>query len=258
MTRLDDAFAAMEARPADDALRLRFYERFADGEMFVLLESEAEGGAVLPRVFDLADGPVVLAFDLEDRLAEFAGAPAPYAALPGRVIATQLAGQGIGIGLNMGVAASSFLIPADAVDWLAATLAQGPVEVEAHPVSFHAPGDLPESLVVALDAKLARAEGLAAAALLAGVQYADGRRGHMLAFVGAVPGVEAALARAVGEALTFSGIEAGEMDVTFLDAEDAVLEALARVALRFDIPLPDSPEALRPPGTDPDRPPRLR
>jgi hypothetical protein len=46
--------------------------------------------------------------------------------------------------------------------------------------------------------------------------------------------------------------------VTFLDAEDPVLEALARVALRFDIPLPDAVEPLPPPGSDPERPPRLR
>jgi hypothetical protein len=57
-------------------------------------ESEAEGDTLAPRVFALEDGPVVLAFDSEDRLAEFTGAPAPYAVLPGRVIAAQLAGQG--------------------------------------------------------------------------------------------------------------------------------------------------------------------
>jgi hypothetical protein len=67
--------------------------------------------------------------------------------------------------------------------------------------------------------------------------------------------------RAAGEALTFSGIEAGEMDVVFLSSTDPVLPSLARVALQFDLPSPD-PLALAAapsaPGTDPMRPPRLR
>jgi hypothetical protein len=260
MTPLDIAHAAMDAAPEDDAARLRFYERVADGELFLLLEAEVEDQAVTPRVFALEDGPVVLAFDREDRLSQFTGAPAPYAVLPGRVIAAQLAGQGIGIGLNLGVAPSSFLISAGAVDWLAETLGHAPAEVVAQPVAFHAPGGLPERLIEGLDAKLARAGGLAMTALLAGVSYADGRRGHMLAFVGAVPGAEPALARAAAEALTFSGVDAGEMDVTFLASDEPALVPLARMALRFDLPMPALPDpvARLAPGMDPDRPPRLK
>jgi hypothetical protein len=98
------------------------------------------------------------------------------------------------------------------------------------------------------------------AALLAGVSYADGRRGHMLAFVGTVPGAESALARAAAEALTFSGVDAGEMDVTFLAPDESALVPLSRVALRFDLPMPALPEPVTPvaPGMDPDRPPRLK
>lgn len=260
MTPLDAAHTAMEAAPEDDAVRLRFYERFADGELFLLLDTEADGETVTPRVFDLEDGPVVLAFDREDRLVEFTGVPSPYAALPGRVIAAELAGRGIGIGLNLGVAPSSFLIEASAVDWLAATLGHTPTETEARPAEFLASGGLPERLMAGLEAKLARAGGLADHALLTAVRYDDGRLGHMLAFAGAVPGAEAPLARAVAEALTFSGIEAGELDVAFLHEDDPALDTMARVALRLDLPKPEmradpSPSA---PGMDPDRPPRLK
>lgn len=258
MTPLDAAYAAMAA---DEDDRLPFYERLADGELFVLLEREAEGGEdIRPRVFPLEDGPVVLVFDLEERLAEFAGGVAPYAALPGRVIARQLHGQGIGLGINLGVAASAMVLPPEAVDWLAGMLDAGPEEVEAVPESFHAPKGLPDRLVTGLDAKLARAGGLAGAALLAGVTYRGGRRGHMLAFVDAVAGAEDALARAAAEALAFSGIEAGEMDVAFVSVGDAVTAAMARVALRFDLPAPliAEPAAPAAPGSDPSRPPRLR
>lgn len=257
MTPLDAAYAAMAA---DEDRRLGFYERLADGEMFLLLEEEAQGDTLKPRVFPLADGPVVLVFDLEERLADFAGGITPYAALPGRVVARMLAGQGIGLGINLGGAPSEMILPPEAVDWLAEMLDTAPEEVEALPEAFHAPKGLPDVLLRGLDAKLARAGGLAAAALLAAVTYQGGRRGHMLAFVDARPGAEEALARAAGEALAFSGIEAGEMDVAFLSGEDAATAAMARVALRFDLPEPVrvEPSAPTAPGTDPARPPKLR
>lgn len=257
MTPLDLAYQAMAA---DEDQRLRFYERLADGEMFLLLEKDAEGADIRPRVFPLEDGPVVLCFDLEERLAEFAGGIAPYAALPGRVIAQQLAGQGIGLGINLGVAPSGMVLPAEAVDWLAGMLEVGPEEVEAVPEAFHAPKGLPDVLVSGLDAKLAKAGGLASGALLAGVTYRGGRRGHMLAFLDAAPGAEEALARAAGEALAFSGLEAGEMDVAFLRGDEAAAVAMGRVALRFDLPAPVRAEPAAPvaPGSDPAKPPRLR
>lgn len=257
MTPLDQAYAAMAA---DEDQRLRFYERLADGEMFLLLEEEAVGADIRPRVFPLEDGPVVLCFDLEERLAEFAGGIQPYAALPGRVIAQQLAGQGIGLGINLGVAPSGMVLPPEAVDWLAGMLEAAPEEVEAVPEVFHAPKGVPEVLLAALDAKLARAGGLASGALLAGVTYRGGRRGHMLSFLDAAPGAETALARAAGEALAFSGLEAGEMDVGFMASGDAAAVAMARVALRFDLPEVVRAEPAGPsaPGTDPARPPRLR
>lgn len=261
MTPLDAAHAAMTDAPDDDAARLRFHARLVDTALFLLLDRDAEGDDVVPRVFDLEEGPVVLAFDTEERLAAFCDAIAPYAELPGRAVVTALAGQGVGLGLNLGVAPSSTLLPAPAVDWLAGVLGQGPAEAEARPEAFFPPGGLPEALLTALDAKLARAGGLASAALLAGVSYADGRRGHLLAYLGAAPGAEPALARAAAEALTFSGIEAGEMDVAFLAPDDPGLVALARVALRFDLPdvvAPVVEAAPRAPGTDPDRPPQLR
>ncbi|OYU18842.1 MAG: hypothetical protein CFE34_08475 [Rhodobacteraceae bacterium PARR1] len=257
MTPLDAAYLAMAE---DEDRRLGFYERLADGEVFLMLEEEAQGDTLKPRLFPLEDGPIVLIFDLEERMSAFAGGIAPYAALPGRVVARMLAGQGIGLGINLGGAPSELVLPPEAVDWLAEMLDTAPEVVEALPEAFHAPKGLPQALVAGLDAKLARAGGLAAAALLVGVTYQGGRRGHMLAFVDAVPEAEAALARAAGEALAFSGIEAGEMDVAFVAGGDAATTAMARVALRFDLPAPVRAEPAAPmaPGSDPARPPKLR
>ncbi len=257
VTLLDAAHAAVSADPENEALRLRFYERLADGEMILLLERETTGAAVEPRIFDVEGGPVVLVFDREERLAAFTGGIAPYAALPGRVIAGMLKGQGIGLGVNLGVAPSSMLLPAEAMDWLAMALEGGPEAAEAVPERFVAPG-VPEALVASLDAKLAKAGGVARAAVLAGVVYQGGRRGHMLAFVDAAPGAEVALAGAVREALVFSGLEAGELDVAFLTEGEAAVAAMGRVGLRFDLPVPEQPQGPGAPGMDPARPPKLR
>ena len=259
-TPLDHAHAAMVAAPEDNAARLRFFERLGDAELFLLLEGESDGDSVTPQVFDPGAGPLVLVFDREERLTAFVGAEAPYAALSGRIIAGLLAEQGLGLGLNLDVAPSSFLLDGDGVRWLAQTLQHGPDEVEARLAEVSAPTGLPDNLLTALDTKLATATGLAQIAYLVGTTDTDARRGHLLAFVGAAPGAEGALARAASEALTFSGIEAGAMDVGFFDANDPVTSRLSRVGLRFDLPQPAPARApdTSAPGSDPDRPPRLR
>ncbi|MEM0948946.1 MAG: SseB family protein [Pseudomonadota bacterium] len=255
MTMLDQAHADMQS--GGDAERLRFYERFADAELFLLLAHEADGTRIVPRVFPLEDGPVVLVFDTEERLAAFADG-ADYAAMSGRSLAGLLAGRKLGLGLNLGIAPSSFLMEPGGVDWLADMLQGTPDEAETKIVEVGTPVGLPEALLSAIDAKLAGLSGLARYAWLAAVRYQGNRLGHMLVFTDPVPGAEPALAQAVREALVFSAIDAGELDVTFLKASDPMAARLAKVALRFDLPEPEAPSGPAVPGSNPDRPPKLR
>jgi hypothetical protein len=258
MTDLDQAHAAMEAAPEDDTARLRFYERLADTELFMLLGAEAEGDQITPELFDIEDQKFTLVFDREERLSQFVGRAAPYAGLPGRALTQMLQGQGIGLALNLEVAPSAMLIPAEAVDWLVQTLSHGPDETEARLTEVAAPKGLPEAVISGLDRKLAIAAGLARFAYLAAATYEDGSRGHVLAFVDALDGAEKALASAASEALTFSGIEAGMMDVMFVKASDPMSAHLARVGLRFDLPELEAPHVPGAPGMNPDSPPKLR
>ncbi len=259
-TPIDIAHAAMQASPDDDSARLRFYERLADAELFLLLSEEAKADKVSPEVFELAEASFVLVFDTEERLAEFVGKTAPYAALSGRVIAQMLASSDMGLGVNLEVAPSSILIPPEAMGWLVDTLDNAPDEVEAKPEIFSSPAGLPEALIMALDQKLSTAAGLARWAYLVGVTYDTGAQSHMLGFVDAIPQAQGALAKAVNEALTFSGIEAGALDVGFFDATDSVAGQLARVGLRFDLPEAEQPaEYIHvAPGRDPAKPPKLK
>ncbi|WP_321364942.1 SseB family protein [uncultured Celeribacter sp.] len=258
-TPIDLAHAAMQAAPEDDTARLRFFERVADGEWFLLLDEEHDGeGPITPRVFPVEADNFVLAFDREQRLAEFAG-HAPYAAMSGRVLAEMLAGSGYGLGLNLSVAPSEMLLPGAAVDWLHATLGNAPSEAHGKAEEIFPPAGLPEALIVALDAKLAIAGGLAKLVYLSGVKYEDGVRSHLLAFVDHIPGAEDALAKLVSEALIFSGVEAGALDVAFFKSSDPLCAPLARFGLRFDLPEPE-PISTGPsaPGMDPNAPPKLR
>ncbi|MEM6276817.1 MAG: SseB family protein [Pseudomonadota bacterium] len=257
-TPIDAAFAIMEASD-NDSDRLRFYERVADAELFVLLEEEPDDEDVRPRVFDLEEGTYVLAFDRADRLSAFAEGAVPYVALSGRILVQMLAERELGLGLNLEVAPSAYLLPPEALRWLADTLKQRPTDEELRIKELAAPGALPEMLLTALDAKLALMGAAAHAAFLARAVYEDDTQGHVLAFVDPAPGAEMALSQAASEALVFSGLDAGQLDVTFVRASDTVSAQLARVALRFDLPQPPQVREERPPpGSDPDNPPKLR
>ena len=257
-TPLDNAHIAMEAAPENDNARLAFYQRLVESELFLLLGREPDGDQIEPRLFPTEEARLVLVFDREHRLTAFADGPAPYAALSGRSLTGMLVGQDIGLGVNLGVAPSSIIIPPDAVTWLHQTLGEGPEEVAETPEEISAPRGLPEHLVTALDAKLAQAAGLARVAYLTSVSYKSGRRGHMLALIDALPGAESSLASSVREALVFSGLDAGEIDVAFFDASDAIAARLARAGLRFDLPEPPQAQTPKAPGMDPNAPPRLK
>lgn len=258
-TPLDAAHAAMEAAPGDGRARLAFYDRLAAAELFVLLEGEATGGHVRPRLFEAEGQSFVLAFDREERLADFAGGAAPYVALSGRAVAGMLAPEGLGLALNPGAGPSEALLPAEAMAWLAETLAPDPGETQARLRELHPPRGLSEAVLSGLDARLAAAAGLARCAYLVEAVYDSGARAHLLGVIGAVPGAEPALARMVSDLVQLSGQEALAIDVAFFDAAAPVAERLAGVGLRFDLPAPEfGPAPAAPPGSDPDTPPRLR
>ncbi|PIE13364.1 MAG: hypothetical protein CSA70_05600 [Rhodobacterales bacterium] len=258
-TPLDMAHAAMEATPENDSARMRFYENLADCELFLLLAEDPQGDNITPEVFDVSDNSFVLAFDKEERLATFVGKPAPYAALSGRALAGMLAGQGIGLGVNLEVAPSSILLPPEAMAWLTDTLAPGPEETMARALEIRAPGGVSEALLGALQTKLAQAAGLAKGGYLVEITYEDGAEGLFLGVVDAAPRVHEPLARSVNEALVFSG-EDTRLDVGFFDLADQEVIRLEKVGLWYEIPQPVAPqEAVRPaPGSDPAKPPILK
>jgi hypothetical protein len=278
LTPLDQAHEAMEADPSDDAARLRFYQRLADAELFLLLRHEPTGEVLDPEILEVNNEETAnidrfaLVFDNEDRLGSFAaqykGDAMPYAALPGRVIAAMLAGQGVGLGLNLDVAPSSILIPDAAMAWLSDTLDHDPTPGEGTLIGIAPPVGLPDALIKGLEEKLISATGLASHAVFVKGRYADDREGWLLAFIDAHSGSEQALARATQEALVFSGTDLAAVDLAFFTSDDPICEHLDHMGLRYDFPDPedlardeDGVETKVPgsaPGSDPNKPPILK
>lgn len=259
LSEIDRAHAAMVADEPNDALRLAFFGVFADAPLVILLEEEAAEDSVSPRLIDVNGVQYVLAFDNDERLAEHAGDIAPYAGLSGRGLAELLDGQGVGIALNLNVAPSEYLIPPDAVAWLTQTLARAPDQAEARPVAVRAPSDLPAPVAASLARKLDGTGDLARAAWLVVAEYSDGQHGSLLVFVGAQDAAQPALVVAVSEALAFSGLEAGALDVTFAETDSAFAERVARVGRAIELPRRPAPQTGPvAPGMDPDKPPKLR
>lgn len=276
MTPLDHAHADMMEDQDNDAARLRFYQRLADTTLFLLLRTEPQGDVLDPEVIEVDNKETAnidrfaLAFDTEERLGAFAASygneALPYAALPGRVIAQSLAGQGVGLAVNLDVAVSSISLPAAGMDWLADTLAAEPEEGESALIAIAPPFGLPDGLIEGLEEKLVNAAGLASHAVFVKGTYSDEREGWLLAFIDAQPGAEQALARATHEALIFSGTDLASVDVAFFASNDPICEHLDHMGLRYEFPDPEAgehdedgfEEVHAGPGSDPDTPPILR
>lgn len=233
-----------------DTTDLRRYEAFAEALVHVLLTGPATGDQIDPQVIEVDSTAYVLAFSNARALADFAQGEAEHAAMPGRALAEALAGQDIGVAYDMGCDNSLLLSP-DVVSWITDATAE-PVTDEARIIEIAPPGGLPEVVVEALARKLGASGALAHEAWLVKATYDGGRSGHLLIFLDPRPMAERPLAGIVSEALSFSGVEAGALDVTFAPSGSAIAERLPRVGLRFD--LTPEPEA---PGSNPDKPPRL-
>ncbi len=256
MTPLDRAHMVMEGAPEDGALRLRFYEALAVAELFLLLTREPVGERVEPLILQTGDGPVALAFDTEARMGAFVDAPTPYMGLAGRQAIAMLAGQGISLGLNLGVAMSEILLPPDALVWAAGVLGTAPERAALTPARIGPPRLHPDR-IAALDARLALMAGVVDEAWLATAVYGGGDEAAALALVGVGPAAEAGVAAALAETHRLSGGDRAVLDILFLSPAAPMLAAFRRQGIGFEIPSP--PERPAPgPVHVPDRPPRLR
>lgn len=253
-TPLDVARAAqLAARPGDLRAEQAFYERVLDAELVLALAAGAEDD-LAPEVFLVGDERYALAFDRDERLAAFFGAPVRFAAASGRRLVTLLAGRGVGLGLNLG-APSETLLPPEAIDWLATMAGAAPETSHARVDAVAAPGPLAPGLLEALGPKVAAMADVIGGAFLVRAAVGEPETQLLLVLTGVPLPAQAGVAAAVAEALAFS-VEASGLDVLFLGPTSPLTEAVRRTGTALALP-----ERLAPapgPGLDPARPPRLR
>ena len=259
-THLDAAFSKMAGDPSSQQFRLNYFERFLECELFLLLKDEADGDQISPVTWEADGQKFLLAFDTEERLSSYASDIAPYTAMTGRTLVPLVAGnQNLGVVVNLDVADSSNLLPHDTILWLKEIVSKAPDAVHRRVVQLNAPKGLSEVFVTSLEEKLPTMAGLADRAYIASAQYDDGSGGHIIGFVGTVEGAEPALANAVSEMLIFSGLKQSAVDVGFLSEAQDMTESFRKVGLEIKLPRIEQPISTScAPGTNPDKPPKLR
>ncbi len=252
MSALDAAHAAMMADPEDEAARRDYYGLIAASELYLLLEAEPQADHAAPLVLETEDGKLALAFDSDVRLGGFVEAPMPHLVLSGRAIVGMLAGQGIGVAINPG-AETDYVLTGDVLDWMREAASESPDLAGAMPDRLFAPKSASQAFLKALDQRLAMLAGVVRTAWLG----EDTEGGLVLVLTGVTPERQGAVAALMAEARNFAAPEHG-LGVVFAEGGAALETRLANVALRFDLPQPPEPPAHKAPGTDPERPPRLR
>lgn len=251
MSALDDlCMTAFHDAPAD--LRARILSRLADTELFLALSTEPADDRADILLFDLGGGRAALACDTEDRLSGFMGGAVPYAAMPGRVLAAMLAREELSLLVNPGQK-SEMMLDAETLGWLGRALDSAHVSAgrQGDDMRLGAPQpDVVASLLPPLSQRLADMAGLATGAALAGAEWPDGHRSHILFLIGTAEAHRDALAKAMAEFVAFLPEIAGGLDVAFAEAGPP------REAVLIDIPAPAMPEPAA--KRDPKAPPRLR
>lgn len=253
-TELDRLCAAVPFHDADPAQRAAVLRRLADTELHVALTADPVGDRADLRMFELPGGEVALASDDAAALAGFLGGPVAHLSLPGRVLARELAQAGRGLLVNPG-RPSEMLLDAAALSWLIAALAEAPPAAEVIPRGLSAPS--PQAVAVLaepLATRLSDMAGMVAGAALVGVEWQDGRQGHLIAVMGAAPEAadasRRAIAKALSELVAFLPPLEGGVDITFQPLP------LPPGAVRIEATAPPAPPPAK--RRDPDAPPRLR
>ncbi len=259
--------------PLDRAVRLvgedasdagSVFDALFNAELALLLEEEPRDDRFRPALLELESGPTALAFDTVDRLAAFTDRPAPYAAMPGRALVSLLAegesnGRKLSLAVNPGVAPSELFYGPEALAWAVEFLADRPAEEDARILAFGPPHQASETLLAALDAKLAALSMALAEAWLVGAEFDGKAPGLLLVLRMRAPGGEAGVAQAAVETARLADPDGVGLDVAFAAEGEPLLDNARRAGLGFDMP---EPKPVRPapaaPGSDPARPPKLR
>ena len=254
-SRMDKTYARMQAAPNSDAAGLRFYEAFCDTNLHVLVNADLS-----LQIFETSQGKLILAFDTEERMAEFVEQPTEFIKMPGRELVTQLKETDIGIGLNLNVAPTSQILTPEILDWVSALLSVDSTLMVDQVAGFSADCQLSDDDRTALTDRLVNFTGVVKAAYICGVTYADGATADALFFIDCDQDIEADLFTAMIETQKFAMDSSADLAIKFISSDSPALPEIQRHGHQLHIPAPIVTPTFQPsaPGMDPNKPPKLR
>ncbi len=264
-TPLDRAWETANTELAGDAEMARFYDILAATELFLLIDTETlvDGQTPNPVTFPVEGTETALVFDTEARLAGFMENGAAHLTMSGRAVITMFKGTGAQLGLNLGDAPSSTILPAEAIDWAAEALAQPIETTEIGDAVLTVPRAVMPDLLQALDGKLAGMGTVVSEAWLCGLGASAGRgkpQPMVLCVCLRERQAEQSVVSALAETARFTGGDASAFDIAVLPRDDAKMDAARKVGLGFEPQNPGDVMQAEPvaPGMDLDKPPKLR
>jgi hypothetical protein len=233
--------------------RLTLFRRFLETELFILIDNPDNPK---PELMQINGEIILLAFDCEEKLIDFAGEKTFFISMSGRRLMAQ--NDSTGIALNLNNMGGGYILTNDVIEWLMKNTQSQKEIVQRNTNEITSPSIVTERFIELLDEALAASFGLADYAVLVKDLTKPGSKNLLLIFVGSVKLYHDALAQQASEAFSLSGIQDIILDITFCKSEDELVAKALLVGLRFDLPQIEKPSEPKAPGMDPTKPPLLR
>ena len=233
--------------------RLTLFRRFLETELFILIDNPDNPK---PELMQINGEIILLAFDCEEKLIDFAGEKTFFISMSGRRLIAQ--NDSTGIALNLNNMGGGYILTNDVIEWLMKNTQSQKEIVQRNTNEITSPSIVTERFIELLDEALAASFGLADYAVLVKDLTKPGSKNLLLIFVGSVKLYHDALAQQASEAFSLSGIQDIILDITFCKSEDELVAKALLVGLRFDLPQIEKPSEPKAPGMDPTKPPLLR
>ena len=136
--------------------RLILFKRFLDAELFILIDDPQDPK---PKLVNLREGEILLGFDTEEKLMEFAGDNGFFISMTGRNLLAQ--NISVGIALNLTNIGGGYILTNEILRWLEKNTQAKQGNIIRHPKKIVSPLIASETFIKLLDETLALSPGSA-------------------------------------------------------------------------------------------------
>ena len=233
--------------------RLILFKRFLDAELFILIDDPQDPK---PKLVNLREGEILLGFDTEEKLMEFAGDNAFFISMTGRNLLAQ--NISVGIALNLTNIGGGYILTNEILRWLEKNTQAKQGDIIRHPKKIASPLIASETFIKLLDETLALSPGSANYAILVQDISEETTSNLLLIFVEASEAFKDILTQQISEAFKLSNLQGVTLDIIFAKPDEQLIKKALKIGLRFDLPSIQKVPKPEAPGMDPKKPPVLR